>query len=220
MNIKIKKQDRLYADINNLIIILSILYQAVECEKIKHHPLKSNDFIALEGMTIKSIIKLPIYNIEMFKKDELLTELSIQITEYYTISKSLNKTITIFNAGLNTVFSAIFINYYERYVEEIKDFWGTDVNYWTNSWSFAWAVRNAYSHNRLIYFRNINHKGVIWRDIELHPRLQNQKIDNVINFTGSLLLLLEMDECVVQIHALKLKGLYNINELKRKNNTC
>ena len=68
MNIKIQKQDRLYADINNLIIILSILHQAVECEKIKHHPLKSNDFIALEGMTIKSIIKLPIYNIEMFKK--------------------------------------------------------------------------------------------------------------------------------------------------------
>ena len=121
---------------------------------------------------------------------------------------------------MNTVFSAIFINYYERYVEEIKDFWGTDVNYWTNSWSFAWAVRNAYSHNRLIYFRNTNLKGVIWRDIELHPRLQNQKIDNVINFTDSLLLLLEMDECVVQIHALKLKGLYNINELKRKNNTC
>lgn len=128
MQLEIYRKDRLYDDINSLVIILSSLYSALECEKIKLNPLKPNDFIAIEGMATKKIIKLPIYNVDMFKEDIVLEKLAIKVSDYYIIPENLNKTITVFRTGLNAIFSASFINYYERYLEKIKRSYGTDLN--------------------------------------------------------------------------------------------
>jgi len=91
-----------------------------------------------------------------------------------------------------------FVSYYERHLDAVEARWGREAqgNRPMVSW-FAWAVRNACSHNGKIYIKGRDHQAIQWRNLN-YDFNDNERPILFDDLTGVELILLmeEMDSAL------------------------
>ena len=56
-----------------------------------------------------------------------------------------------------------------------------------------YTVRNALSHNRKVFYKDLTAEPIDWKGVVISPLLQNTPIETILNFTDMLLLLFDME---------------------------
>lgn len=94
-----------------------------------------------------------------------------------------------------------FVSYYERHLDVVEAMWGHESKgKWHCVWNFAWAIRNAVSHNGKIYFKKPKHNSVHWKTLQ-YSHIDNGRQVLFDELTGVELILLmeEMDLALKQL---------------------
>jgi hypothetical protein len=91
--------------------------------------------------------------------------------------------------------SDAFVSYYERHIDLIESIWGKEKKgNWPSVWKIGWAMRNAFAHNGLIYFKHNDHPGVSWKSLKYDYGNNNRRIlFDEITGVELILLMEEMD---------------------------
>jgi hypothetical protein len=127
-----------------------------------------------------------------FEEEEIETELPIDQRQTHDQDVILQ--------GMSGIFESIlrsgFVQYYESHRDELDGEDGGDPNQdWPPTWNFARVVRNAFSHQGLIHFRNEDAPAVSWRDLEYGPNEDGRRIlFNDIGVDDVIVLMEEMDD--------------------------
>ena len=148
----------------------------------------------LNGLTSKKTIKLPLYGPVELALQNLMPDL-IELTVIDSIKKEEKNSNPLFSIieTLNYIVSPFFITFYENNYLAAEAKFTRNYSIWPSSWRMGWVVRNALSHNRKIYFRDMSTTPISWREATISPADQNIEIEKYLNFTDILLLLFDME---------------------------
>lgn len=98
-------------------------------------------------------------------------------------------------ALLDSLFQPFIVNYYERWVDDIRSRVSTDRTSWPASWQMGWMIRNAVSHGGNVHFRHQSQQPVSWRGLTVSPADQGKQVlGHFINQGDLLVLLIDMEE--------------------------
>ncbi len=191
----ITKNSNCYEQINSLIIILAALAISLDYRKSGAAIYKPGEYISLEGMAIKSKIKLPLFGpIEAVMMNKKPNNINIEIVELDKVDESGKHVISVLEETIYYIFLPIFVNFYENNSSHFEKIYAKNYNLWPDSWRMAWVVRNAMAHNGNIYFQNLNTLPINWNYVTITPLDQNKELKKFLNFTDTLILLFEMEE--------------------------
>ena len=191
----ITKNSNCYEQVNSLIIIMAALAISLDYRKSGAAIYKPGEHIALEGMSIKVKIKLPLFGpIEAVLLNKKPTDINIEIVELDNIDESRKLVISVLEETIYYIFMPIFVNFYENNSSHFEELYGNNYDLWPNSWRMAWVVRNAMAHNGKIYFNNPKTLPINWNCITISPIDQNNELKKFLNFTDTFILLFDMEE--------------------------
>lgn len=92
-----------------------------------------------------------------------------------------------------------FVSYYERQLDTVEARWGKERNgRWPIVWRFAWAIRNACSHNGKIFIKSRGHPAVQWRNLKYDFNDNGRSV--LFNDLTGVELILLMEEMDAELH--------------------
>ncbi len=100
-----------------------------------------------------------------------------------------------------------FMSYYERHLDAVEARWGKErEGRWPMVWWFAWAVRNACSHNGKTHFKTASHPAVHWKSLS-YSYANNGRQVLFEDLTGvELMLLMEEMDAELRHHPTELNS--------------
>lgn len=163
-------------------------------------PFGQTDTIAIVGKPNVSGLEIHVLPRPLF--DRLLSPSSRQPRFLTLVKRAINPTPPnhpIFLSKVQLMMARLvgdaFVSYYERHLDVVKSRWDKEwKGKWPPVWSFAWAIRNACSHNGKIFIQDPKHPSVQWRNLK-YDNSNNGRPILFDDITGVELILLmeEMD---------------------------
>lgn len=194
----VKKGDRIMNHIYPFLVYMDSLYVSMKLYRDGFIEKDYSGNFTIEGMTIKMIVKLPIYGpvksvLENRKPDfiELIFE------EDENVGKIIGER-SFTSEIIDFLFYPMFINYYESVKNEIRKIEGSTSkkpSSWLNDvLRMGWLVRNSLSHNKKIHFEDNSIPKITWRGKEITSNDHNDPIYEHFNFTDIFILMFDIDE--------------------------
>lgn len=190
-----------YEELVRLVITLSAIGIAFELHASgAANSYGINDPLVLEGKPELSSLEIHFFPRPLYNR--LLNAKENQAEVVKLIKKPINRLSPKHPIQLNNVqlmmarlVGDAFVSYYERHLDPVEARWGRErEGRWPMVWWFAWAVRNACSHNGKIFIKGRDHSPVKWRSLkyDFYDNGRNVLFDDL---TGVELILLmeEMD---------------------------
>lgn len=162
-----------YEELSRLVICLGSVGKAIELHAIgTAKKFKTADTIVIEGKQNVSGLELHFFPRPLYER--LLSTSGKQAKFVRVIKQSINPSPPkhpIFLPNVQAMMARLvgdaFVSYYERHLDAVESKWGRESQgNWPMVWSFAWAVRNACSHNGKIYFKSEKHPAVSWLSLK------------------------------------------------------
>ena len=193
-----------YEELVRLVICLGSVGKAIELHATgSAQKFKTADTIVIQGKGNQSGIEVHFFPRTFY--DRLLSPSSKQVHFVRMIKRPINQTPTkhpIFLPNVQAMMARLvgdaFVSYYERHLDLVEAMWGKESQgNWPMVWRFAWAVRNACSHNCKIFIKSPNHAVVRWRGLQ-YDFNDNGRTILFDDLTGVELILLmeEMDAAI------------------------
>lgn len=190
-----------YGELERLVISLSAVGIAFELHaKGAVNPYAINQPMVLEGKPEISSLEIQVFPRSLY--DRLLNAKENQAEVVRLIKRPINQFPPKHPIQLNNVqlmmarlVGDAFVSYYERHLDAVEARWDKESKgKWPMVWWFAWAVRNACSHNGKIHFKTESHPAVHWRSLS-YSYANNGRPVLFDDLTGVELILLmeEMD---------------------------
>lgn len=191
-----------YEELVRLVICLGSVGKAIELHAIgSAKKFKTADTIVIEGKPYVSGLELHFFPRPFY--DRLLSTSGKQAEFVRVIKQPIKPSppkhpiyLPNVQAMMARLVGDAFVSYYERHLDAVESRWGRESQgNWPMVWWFAWAVRNACSHNGQIYFKSEKHPAVSWNSLQ-YSYADNGRSILFDDLTGVELLLLmeEMDE--------------------------
>jgi hypothetical protein len=162
-----------YGELERLVISLTAVGIAFELHaKGIANPYGINQPMVLEGKPEISSLEIQVFPRPLY--DRLLNAKENQAEIVRLIKRPINRSPPKHPIQLNNVqlmmarlVGDAFVSYYERHLDAVEDNWGKErEGRWPAVWWFAWAIRNAISHDGKIRFKNPKHPAVQWRGLK------------------------------------------------------
>ena len=190
-----------YEELVRLVICLGSVGKAIELHAVgAAKKFKTADTFAIQGKSEVSGLEIHVFPRPFF--DRLLGPAGKQAEFVRIIKRSIHPSPPqhpIFLPNVQVMMARLvgdaFVSYYERHLDAVEAKWEKEAKgKWPSVWKFAWAIRNACSHNGKIFIRDPNHAGVQWRDLK-YDHSHNGRPILFDDLTGVELILLmeEMD---------------------------
>jgi hypothetical protein len=162
-----------YEELLRLVITLSavgIAFQLHDSSKVM--PYAADQPMVLEGKATISGLEIHFFPCQIYTA--LLKPMGKTLNSFKVLKKQINPSPPIHPIQLNNVqlmmarlVGDAFVSYYERHLEAVEACWGREFEgKWHCVWHFAWAIRNAISHNGKIRFKKAKHPAVHWRNLK------------------------------------------------------
>jgi len=185
-----------YEELVRLVICLGSVGKAIELHATgAAKKFKTSETFAIQGKEGVSGLEVHVFPRPFY--DRLLSPAGKQAEFVRVIKKPINPSPPKHPIQLNNVqvlmarlVGDAFVSYYERHLDTVEARWGRDSQgNWPMVWWFAWAVRNACSHNGKIFIRDPSHAGVQWRNLK-YDFMDNGRSVLFDDLTGVELILL------------------------------
>lgn len=193
-HLKIRRENKFFTEIHNLIIIVASLCTALEYKVKGSAEFKLGDYILLQGLSCKKNIRLPLFGpLESILANEQPSEIQILVEDAKPSTIVNPYELSGLEQTIEYIFSPFFISFYENNYSLASSLFGNNYEIWPNSWRMGWVVRNALSHDNKVFFKKMTIPPISWREVTVSPMNQKEPIYNIMNTTDILLLLLEME---------------------------
>lgn len=190
-----------YEDLVRLVICLGSVGKAIELHATGvAKKFKTADTFAIQGKREVSGLEFHVFPRPFY--DRLLSPAGKQAEFVRLIKQPINPSPPkhpIFLPNVQALMARLvgdaFVSYYERHLDAVETRWGRESQgNWPMVWWFAWAVRNACSHNGKIYIKSRDHQAIHWRNLK-YDSSKNGRPILFEDLTGVELILLmeEMD---------------------------
>lgn len=162
-----------YEELVRLVICLGSVGKAIELHSIGAvKKFKTADTIVIEGKQNVSGLELHFFPRPFY--DRLLSTSGKQAEFVRVIKQPINPLppkhpilLPNVQAMMARLVGDAFVSYFERHLDAVESRWGRESQgNWPMVWWFAWAVRNACSHNGKIHFKSEKHPAVNWRSLK------------------------------------------------------
>lgn len=162
-----------YEELVRLVICLGSVGKAIELHAMgTARKFKTAETLAIQGK--KSVSGLEVHFFPRPFYDRLLSTSGNQAAFVRVIKRPINPSPPkhpIFLPNVQILMARLigdaFVSYYERHLDAVEARWGRESHgNWPMVWWFAWAVRNACSHNGKIYIKGRDHPAVNWRSLK------------------------------------------------------
>lgn len=193
----LNKKNGCFEDFNVLLIALSSLAIATELKVSGQVNFKPGDIIAISGRHFSNQeVRLPLFGpVEAALAGVQPDVIEIAVAALNTAPPAYACKTSGFVGAVEAIFQPFFVNYYERYLDEIRSKFGDSDLTWPAAWQMGWVVRNAISHNGCIYFRSDKHPTVTWENLSFsHADNDKRLIHAFFSVADLILLLIEMEE--------------------------
>jgi hypothetical protein len=193
-----------YEELVRLVVCLGSVGKAIELHASgAAKKFKTADTFAIQGRPDVSGLEVHVFPRPLY--DRLLSPAGKQAEFIRMIKRPINPSPPkhpIFLPNVQVLIARLvgdaFVSYYERHLDAVEARWGREAqgNRPMVSW-FAWAVRNACSHNGKIYIKGRDHQAVQWRNLN-YDFNDNERPILFDDLTGVELILLmeEMDSAL------------------------
>jgi len=190
-----------YEELVRLVICLGSVGKAIELHATGvAKKFKTSEAFAIQGKEGVSGLEVHVFPRPFY--DRLLSSAGKQAEFVRLIKQPINPSPPkhpIFLPNVQVLMARLvgdaFVSYYERHLNAVEAKWDKESKgKWPCVWKFAWAIRNACSHNGKIFIRDPNHQGVQWRNLKYDHSYNGRPI-LFDDLTGVELILLmeEMD---------------------------
>jgi hypothetical protein len=162
--------DRLFSPINNLLVILSAISHATSLIVDADVHKQLNPTMLVNTRQFDHAFVLPLGRL-------LEHALANKLPQYIEIGMTANDNDVLKDAKISTtgfetimtnVVSAIFLMFFDRYIDWLKDVYGASLN-WPTPLNFCRIVRNACAHDGTVDFRSSKEAPVAWRGLSFGP---------------------------------------------------
>lgn len=198
-----------YEELVRLIISLSAVGIAFELHaKGAANPYRLIQPMVLEGKPEISSLEIHFFPRQLY--DLLLTAQDNQAEVVRLIKRPINPSPPKHSIQLNKIqlmmarlVGDAFVSYFERHLDTVEARWGKErEGRWPMVWWFAWAVRNACSHNGKIFIKGPDHQAVRWRGLKYDSNDNGRSI--LFNDLTGVELILMMEEMDAELRCPKL----------------
>jgi hypothetical protein len=162
-----------YEELVRLVICLSSVGKAIELHAMgTTKKFKTADTFTIQGKHAVSGLEFHVFPRPFY--DRLLSPTGKQAEFVRMIRQPINPSPPkhpIFLPNVQVMMARLvgdaFVSYYERHLDAVEARWDKEPKgKWPMVWWFAWAVRNACSHNGKIHFKTEKHPAVQWRSLK------------------------------------------------------
>jgi len=191
---RVTKNSKCFSEIDSLLIVIASIAISFEYKLKGDAIYNPGDFAVIEGLSSGKMIRLPLHGpVEAALNGLKPDVIEITIEDMKPSTKTYQVKTSALQKTINYIFSPYFIAFYENNYSEAKQMYGKDFSKWPASWRMGWAVRNALSHNRKVFYKDLTAEPIDWKGVVISPLLQNTPIETILNFTDMLLLLFDME---------------------------
>lgn len=192
---RITKQTGFYDDLCALMIALQGVAISTEYIINKKAEYAAGDYLTIEAKHLALKVRLPLFGPIQTAIQNLDPE-QIDLTVVFDRQAEQNFTRQVlgFQKFVNAIFKPFLVSYHEAHKGEINRNFPSGRHTWPDAWQMSWAVRNATSHNGIV-FDNRNSQPVSWQGITHSPSDDSATpLLERINGGDLLILLFEMEE--------------------------
>lgn len=194
---ELKASDGCFDDFYSLLVAIASLATAAQWHTSGTVDFKPGETIALECKHLSDReVHLPLSGPVQSALAGVIPQLiQISVKQRNPTPPSYRTKTSGFATAVETIFQPFFVNFYERYSDEILAKYGSIDMDAPPVWQMGWVVRNAVSHNGCVYFRNPAHQPVRWQRLVLSPQDNGKKLFyGIFSAADLIVMMLEMEE--------------------------
>ena len=186
--IQITRHNNCYYEIDSLCITFQALAIAFEYSKHGTINFSEGDYMTIDGIGTKQSISIPIsgpIETALQNKKPDIIELQIKETDSF-IGGDIY--VHVIKHVFNFIIAPLIVSFYENNFAKARAKFGSDFSTWKSSWQMGWVTRNALSHNKCIFFKNLAHNPITWNNVSISPANQNTPLENLVQLNKVCLL--------------------------------
>ncbi|MEN9901640.1 MAG: hypothetical protein RL651_304 [Pseudomonadota bacterium] len=194
---ELKASDGCFDDFYSLLVAIASLATAAQWHTSGTVDFKPGETIALECNHLSDReVHLPLFGpVESALAGVPPKIIQISVKQRNPAPPGYTTQTSGFARAVETIFQPFFVNFYERYSDEIAAKYGVIDKEAPSAWQMGWVVRNAVSHNGCVGFKNKNHLPVTWQGLTLSPADEGKALFHSTFSAGDLIVMMfEMEE--------------------------
>ena len=195
----VTKATGFYPEFNVLLIAMQSVGVASEFMLHGNVTFQPGDYVNVEALHLKHGVHLPLYGpVQAALQNRQPDTIHITVDAAAPPAKPGFQTAG-FVAFTNAIFLPFLVAFHERTRPALTAKFSTDRTRWPEPWQMSWAIRNAASHNGMVFERSTQ-RPVSWRGLAFGPCDEPaKKLLSLVNGGDIILLLRDMEETLTGV---------------------